>query len=48
MYNVYINPLCGLMYIGQTKQNLKLKIAEHKAARNGNMDYTINLPKVNT
>lgn len=33
---------CGLMYIGQTKRNLKLRIAEHKGAiRNGNMDYAI-------
>ena len=33
---------CGLVYIGQTKRNLKIRIAEHKAAiRNGNMDYAI-------
>lgn len=33
---------CGMIYIGQTKRNLKLRIAKHKAAiRNGNMDYTI-------
>lgn len=33
---------CGLIYIGQTKRNLKLRIAEHKAAiRNGNIDYAI-------
>ncbi|XP_063077568.1 uncharacterized protein LOC134467623 [Engraulis encrasicolus] len=33
---------CGLMYIGQTKRNLKLRIAEHKASiRNGNMEYAI-------
>ena len=34
--------LCGLVYVGQTKRHLKLRIAEHKAAiRNGNMDYAI-------
>lgn len=34
--------ICGDIYIGQTKRNLKLRIAEHKAAiRNGNMDYAI-------
>lgn len=33
---------CGLIYVGQTKRNLKLRIAEHKAAiRNENMDYAI-------
>lgn len=33
---------CGLVYIGQTKRALKLRIAEHKAAiRNNNMDYAI-------
>ncbi|KAL2080587.1 hypothetical protein ACEWY4_024380 [Coilia grayii] len=33
---------CGLLYIGQTKRNLKLRFAEHKGAiRNGNMDYAI-------
>lgn len=33
---------CGLIYIGQTKRNLKLRIAEHKAAiRNNNMEYAI-------
>ena len=33
---------CGLMYVGQTKQNLKLRITEHKAAiRHNNMDYAI-------
>ncbi|KAL2083743.1 hypothetical protein ACEWY4_021516 [Coilia grayii] len=33
---------CGLMYVGQTKRNLKLRIAEHKAAiRNSNFDYAI-------
>ena len=31
-----------MAYIGQTKRNLKVRIAEHKAAiRNGNMDYAI-------
>lgn len=31
-----------MAYVGQTKRNLKLRIAEHKAAiRNGNMDYAI-------
>ncbi len=33
---------CGKIYVGQTKRNFKLRIAEHKAAiRNGNMDYAI-------
>lgn len=33
---------CGLIYVGQTKRSLKLRIAEHKAAiRNKNMDYAI-------
>lgn len=33
---------CGLLYVGQTKRNLKMRIAEHKGAiRNGNMDYAI-------
>lgn len=33
---------CGLVYVGQTKRPLKLRIAEHKAAiRNRNMDYAI-------
>ncbi len=33
---------CGFIYVGQTKRNLKLRIAEHKAAvRNENMDYAI-------
>ncbi|XP_045889185.1 uncharacterized protein LOC123959274 [Micropterus dolomieu] len=33
---------CGLMYVGQTKRNLKVRVAEHKAAiRNENMDYAI-------
>lgn len=28
------------MNVGQTKRNLKLRVAEHKATiRNGNMDY---------
>ena len=31
-----------MVYIGQTKRNLKIRIAEHKAAiRHGNMDYAI-------
>lgn len=33
---------CGILYVGQTKHNLKLRIAEHKAAvRNNNLDYAI-------
>lgn len=33
---------CGFVYIGQTKRNLKLRIAEHKASiRNNNMEYAI-------
>ena len=33
---------CGKVYVGQTKRNLKVRIAEHKAAiRNGNMEYAI-------
>ena len=33
---------CSKIYIGQTKRNLKIRIAEHKAAiRHGNMDYAI-------
>ncbi len=33
---------CGLMYVGQMKRNLKLRIAENKAAiRNNNLDYAI-------
>lgn len=33
---------CGLIYVGQTKCNLKIRIAEHKAAiRNNNMDHAI-------
>ena len=33
---------CSMVYVGQTKRCLKLRIAEHKAAiRNGNMDYAI-------
>lgn len=32
----------GKIYVGQTKRNLKLHIAEHQTAiRNGNMDYNI-------
>ena len=31
-----------MVSVGQTKRNLKLRIAEHKASiRNGNMDYAI-------
>lgn len=33
---------CGFMYVGQTKQTLKVRVAEHKVAVcNGNMDYAI-------
>lgn len=33
---------CVKIYVGQTKHNMKLRIAEHKAAiRNRNVDYAI-------
>ncbi len=42
-YIIYmLKCLCGFIYAGQTKRNLKLRIAEHKAAiRNKNMNYAI-------